>query len=90
MFKNLFGGDKRASSPKPDGKQLSAQKLDAHQLLSLAQDSLQRLRVMQPTDPEAFPLLNEASRYGGLDVLSISKAGPSLGSRPSLTWMGQQ
>jgi hypothetical protein len=64
MFKNLFGTDKRAGSPKPEAGKLTSAKADAHQLLAMAQDSLQRLRVMQATDPEAFPLLNEASRYG--------------------------
>jgi hypothetical protein len=64
MFKNLFGTDKRAASPKPEAGKPASSKADAHQLLSMAQDSLQRLRVMQATDPEAFPLLNEASRYG--------------------------
>lgn len=68
MFNKLFGGgEKRAGSPRPDGSRQTAAtspKQDAHQLLSLATDQLQRLRVMQPTDPEAFPLLNEASRCG--------------------------
>jgi hypothetical protein len=64
MFNKLFGADKRSGSPKPDGKPPASPKKDAHQLLSLAQDSLQRLRVMQSSDPEAFPLLNEASRCG--------------------------
>jgi hypothetical protein len=75
MFKNLFGTDKRAGSPKPDGKPAAASsKADAHQLLGLATDSLQRLRVMQPTDPEAFPLLNEASRCGKHDSSSAQIA----------------
>lgn len=72
MFKNLFGGDKTPSPKQPDGSRSQAlggqNRPDAHKLLEMAQDGLQRLRVMQPTDAEAFPLLNETSRYGGWPV----------------------
>lgn len=73
MFKNFFGGGGSAAdsskgpaaAASPNKSRVdSPSRHDAHTLLSLAQDALQRLRVMQPTDTEAFPLLNEASRYG--------------------------
>lgn len=70
MFKNLFSspGKERAASPKGGdaaSKGGSGQsKKSTKDLLAAAQSALQRLRVMQPSDTEAFPLLNEASRYG--------------------------
>lgn len=63
MFKDIL---KRNASPSKGSPKQAADKkqLDANQLLSLAQTSLSRLRIMQPSDPEAFPLVNEASRCG--------------------------
>lgn len=63
MLKDIF---KRNASPSKGSSRQAADKkqLDANQLLSLAQTSLSRLRIMQPSDPEAFPLVNETSRYG--------------------------
>jgi hypothetical protein len=62
MFK-LFDKRKNASD-----KAINAieKQLDADQLLSNATKLLSRLRAIQPSDPEAFPLLNEASRCGKL------------------------
>lgn len=63
MLKDIF---KRHGSPnKGQHKQAVEKKQpDAHQLLVLAQSTLSKLRMMQPSDPEAFPLVNESSRYG--------------------------
>lgn len=62
MLKTIFDKKRNASPVKKDGK--ADKPLDANQLLEKAQSNLQALRVMQPSDPEAFPLVNEPTRYG--------------------------
>jgi hypothetical protein len=70
MFKNLFGGgagDKGTAQHAEGGKKGVARppEKDAHALLAAAQASLQKLRGLPSDHAEAFPVLNEASRYGG-------------------------
>jgi hypothetical protein len=55
MFSNIFGGGRRAASPKRQSKE---------DLLRAAEQTMRQLRAMQPSDPEAFPVLNECSRLG--------------------------
>jgi hypothetical protein len=60
MLKNIF--EKKRKDASPTRKETPPLTADA--LLQKAQQSLTRLRMLQPSDPEAFPLVNEASRYG--------------------------
>jgi hypothetical protein len=60
MLNNIFEKKRKDASP----TRKEAAPLTADALLQKAQVCLTRLRMLQPSDPEAFPLVNEASRYG--------------------------
>lgn len=65
-FKEIFKREPRGSPDRrsPDKNRSPERKMDVQSLLALSQSLISRMRMLQPSDPEAFPVLNECTRSG--------------------------